>query len=70
MKKIENSKGPWLYRFLIKSFIIIFGILVFWILGFLLEDIEAIKGPRYNRVEKSYLDSALITKEKDSYSEK
>ena len=62
MKKIENSKEPWLYRFLIKSFIIIFGILVFWILGFLLEDIEAIKGPRYNKVEKSYLDPDLIVK--------
>ena len=65
MKNIENSKGPWLYRFLIKSFIVIFGILVFWILGFLLEDIESIKGPRYNKIEKSYLEPGLITEEKE-----
>ncbi len=64
MKNIENSKGPWLYRFLIKSFIVIFGILVFWILGFLLEDIESIKGPRYNKIEQSYLEPGLITEEK------
>lgn len=61
MKKIENSNGTWLYRFLIKSFIIIFGILVFWILGFFLEDIEAIKGPAYSQIEKSYLEPDLIT---------
>ncbi|MGB6127418.1 MAG: hypothetical protein WBG30_01595 [Psychrilyobacter sp.] len=65
MKNIEKSKGPWLYRFLIKSFIIIFGILVFWILGFFLEDIESIKGPKYDKIEKSYIESGLITKEKE-----
>lgn len=65
MKNIENSKGPWLYRFLIKSFIIIFGILVFWILGFFLEDIESIKGPKYDKIENSYIEPGLITKEKE-----
>ena len=65
MRKIENSNGTWLYRFLIKTFIIVFGILVFWILGFFLEDIEDIKGPIYNTIERSYLDLDLLkTQEK------
>jgi len=65
MKKIENSNETWLYGFLIKSFIIIFGILIFWILGFFLEDIEAIKGPVYNRIEKNYLEPNLIEDQQD-----
>ena len=64
MKKVEKSNGPWVYRFFIKSFIVIFGILVFWILGFLLEDIEDIKGPNYSKIEKTYLEPTLITKER------
>ncbi|KOR30586.1 hypothetical protein TI05_13710, partial [Achromatium sp. WMS3] len=42
-----NPKGPWIHRFSINLFTIIFAILVFWTLGFFVEDIESIEGPDY-----------------------
>lgn len=38
-------KGPWFLRFLIVLFSVIFGLLVYWLLGFLLGDIGSWPGP-------------------------
>jgi len=59
----ENVKrGTWGVRVLIHLFTVILGVLVFWLLGFLLEDIESIKGPDYTAVENKYVEQSLVNK--------
>jgi predicted RNA-binding Zn-ribbon protein involved in translation (DUF1610 family) len=61
--KVNYSQGTWGVRVLINFFTIIIGILFFWLLGFLVEDIETIKGPDQETIEKKYVDHALIQKQ-------
>lgn len=58
-----KPKGPWLTRFFIRFFTLLLGILVFWVLGFLVEDIRSIPGPDYSAVEAGYLDKTLLDTE-------
>lgn len=62
MKPAVKSKGPWLHRFAIHLFTVVLAVLVFWVLGFLVEDIQSIPGPDYDTIEKSHLDKQLIVK--------
>jgi len=63
MNAQQKPKGPWIHRFSIRLFTIILAILVFWVLGFLVEDIESIKGPRYDEIEKKHVDQKLVAKQ-------
>ena len=65
MSASRTPKGPWIHRFSIRLFTVILAILVFWVLGFLVEDIESIDGPQYNEIEKKHVDSELVEKEKE-----
>jgi predicted RNA-binding Zn-ribbon protein involved in translation (DUF1610 family) len=60
---MSKSKGPWITRFSIRLFTVVFGILIFWLLGFLVEDIESIQGPQYEPIEARHLDRTLIANE-------
>jgi len=60
----QKPKGPWIHRFSIRIFTVILAILIFWVLGFFVEDIESIKGPQYNEIEKTYVDQKLVEKQK------
>ncbi len=62
MKK-NVSGGTWGVRLLIKLFTLVLGILVFWLLGFLMEDIGTVSGPNYQEIEKQYLDQTLVARE-------
>lgn len=63
MIRIEaKTKGTWLHRFAIRAFTVILTVLVFWVLGFLVEDIRSIKGPEYATIEKKHVDGALVEK--------
>jgi hypothetical protein len=55
-----RSKGPWLSRFAIRSLAIAWGLLIFWSLGLLVDDIGAIPGPDYQKIEQRYLDTQLV----------
>ena len=59
-----QPKGPWFQRFLINFFTVVLAVLVFWVLGFLMEDIESIEGPRYRDVEARFVDGDLVEKSK------
>ena len=61
---MQKLKGPWFHRLLIHIFTVVLAVLVFWVLGFLVEDVESIQGPRYPDVEKQFVDQALVEKEK------
>jgi predicted RNA-binding Zn-ribbon protein involved in translation (DUF1610 family) len=64
MKTEVKSKGPWLHRFAIQLFTLILAVLVFWVLGFFVSDIQSISGPDYTTIEKKHLDKALVAKRK------
>ena len=63
MKTAPKPRGPWIHRFSIRLFTVILAILVYWVLGFLVGDIESIQGPRYSEIEKEYVDQALVGQE-------
>lgn len=62
MKTHIKSKGRWLHRFAIQFLAAILTILVFWLLGFLMEDIQSIPGPDYDTIEKKYVDKDIVAK--------
>ena len=65
MNTQQKPKGPWIHRFSIRLFTVILAVLVFWVLGFLVEDIESIKGPQYDKIEKKHVNQQLVAKQKD-----
>jgi predicted RNA-binding Zn-ribbon protein involved in translation (DUF1610 family) len=62
MKDAPKSKGPWINRFAIRLLTVVLGILIFWLLGFLVEDIESIEGPEYDAIEARHVDKSLVEK--------
>lgn len=68
MSKNSGARGTWFHRFIIRFFTVVLGILFFWLLGFLVEDIERIPGPQYSAVEKQYVDGNLLQR-RDSLQE-
>ncbi len=63
MKAAPRPKGPWIHRFSIRLFTVVLAVLVYWVLGFLVEDIESIQGPQYDEIEKKHVDQALVEQE-------
>lgn len=60
MSSKSKPRGPWIHRFLIRLFTLVFAVLVFWVLGFFVDDIESIKGPDWQEIEKEHVDQALV----------
>jgi hypothetical protein len=60
MSAKRTPKGPWINRIAIHLLTVALTILIFWFLGFLVEDIKTIEGPRYEDTEKEYVDQALV----------
>ncbi|MEX0701887.1 MAG: hypothetical protein WD069_07305 [Planctomycetales bacterium] len=54
-----SPKGPWLHRFLVYGLTVLFGLLVYWLLGFVVDDIGTWPGPDYAALEERMLDPAL-----------
>ena len=63
--KSKTTKGPRTIRLLAHVCTVILGVLIFWLLGFLVEDIESLPGPDYQAVERSYVDQALVRKQQE-----
>jgi len=64
MSKTRERKGPEGHRFLVLTLNIILAILVYWLLGFVIDDIGQQPGPDYSQIQKHYQDPALV-KQKD-----
>lgn len=62
-----EKKGPRSYRFLMMTLYVVFGLLLFWFLGFLMDDIANRPGPNLTQVQKKYQDPQLV-KDKEAYS--
>lgn len=59
MEEPKAVKGPWTQRLLILFFAALFGLLVFWLIGFVLKDIGSWPGPDYVALEQRMLDPEL-----------
>jgi predicted RNA-binding Zn-ribbon protein involved in translation (DUF1610 family) len=59
MNEAAVHKGPWTHRFLIVLFTVILGLLTYWLLGFVVNDIGTWPGPSYEELEKQWLDKGL-----------
>lgn len=58
-----RSRGTWVHRLAIRIFTLILAILIFWILGFFVEDIQSIQGPDYRSIETKHLDGKWVAKQ-------
>lgn len=59
MSAIRKHPGPWAHRVLVYGFSLLFGLLVYWLLGFVVRDIATWPGPTYQAVERELLDPQL-----------
>lgn len=62
MKNEVKSKGTWLHRFAIRLCTLALAILVFWVLGFLVQDIRTIRGVDFSSIEGKHVDKSLTLK--------
>lgn len=62
MKTDAKSKGTWIHRFAIRLFTLVLAVLIFWVLGFFVDDIRSIRGPDFGTIEKQHLDKNLVAK--------
>jgi len=62
MNTETKSKGTWIHRFAIRLFTLVLAVLVFWVLGFFVDDIRSIRGPDYAAIEQKHLDKDLAAK--------
>lgn len=62
MKSESKSKGTWIHRFAIRLFTCVLAVLIFWILGFFVDDIRSVRGPDYHAIEQKHLDKDLVAK--------
>ncbi|HEX6986386.1 MAG TPA: hypothetical protein VF170_13470, partial [Planctomycetaceae bacterium] len=58
----KTAKSPWSHRLLVLFFAALFGLLVFWLIGFVLRDIGTWPGPDYAALERSMLDRQLLAR--------
>ena len=59
MAKSQN-KGPWTHRLLTYVFTLLLGLLIYWLLDFILADIGNLPGPSYAELEAEMLDGSLV----------
>ena len=59
-KTEKKSKGTWFHRFAIWVFTFVLTVLVFWALGFFVDDIRSIRGPDYPAIEKEFVNKDLM----------
>lgn len=62
MSTSPRPKGPWFNRVVIRAFTVVLGILIFWLLGFFVDDIASLEGPNYEPIETKHLDKGLVEK--------
>lgn len=65
MRTKGKSKGTWIHRFAIKLFTLVLAVLIYWVLGFFVDDIQSIRGPDYDTIEQKYLNKDLVAKRVD-----
>ena len=62
MSENKKLKGTGVQRFFIIVLALILGVLLFWLLDFLTDDIGSIRGPDFQRVRARHVDASLDEK--------
>jgi hypothetical protein len=57
----DRAKGPWHHRVLIWFFSVLLAVLVYWMLGFVVNDIGSLPGPGFPVIERSFVSSELVS---------
>lgn len=60
-----NRRGTWLQRVLIAIFSVVLTLLIYWLLGFVLNDIGRLPGPDWSEFESTRLDQSLVVTERE-----
>ena len=63
---VKEKKGPKGHRALVITLTILLGLLIYWLLGFVMDDIGNQAGPSLQEVQKKYQDPTLV-KNKESF---
>jgi predicted RNA-binding Zn-ribbon protein involved in translation (DUF1610 family) len=63
MPDAPKREGPRFLRILVIVFSCILGVLVYWLLGFVFDDIDTLSGPDYAAIELTHLDRATVQQE-------
>lgn len=58
-----RRKGPWYIRFGVKVMAVALAVLLYWLLGFVVNDIGSIKVPDYGAIEEQHVDRALVVRQ-------
>lgn len=58
----RHPRGPWIHRAAIRLFTLVLAVLIFWLLGFFMQDIRSIRGPDYEQIEARHVDQALVAR--------
>lgn len=64
--QLSEKKGTKGYRFLMMTLYVVLGLLFYWFLGFLMDDISDQPGPSLTEIQKKYQDPSIV-KEKENY---
>lgn len=62
MKNREKPRGTWIHRLAIRLFTLALAVLVFWVLGFVVDDIRSVPGPDHDAIEAKYIDHDLVVR--------
>jgi predicted RNA-binding Zn-ribbon protein involved in translation (DUF1610 family) len=65
MKTAMKPQGTWVHRLAIRLFTLAFAVLIFWVLGFLVDDVRGLRGPDYAEIEKRHVSQELVAKQAD-----
>jgi len=65
MKLRFERKGPAGHRFLVYFFSFLLTLFLFWLLGFVEEDIGNVRGPDYQEIEARFVDQAALKQKAD-----
>jgi len=60
MAETRSNKGPWIHRFLLNLFTVTLAVLIYWLLGFVINDIGSWPSSSYSDVENRLLDLELL----------
>lgn len=70
MTASTHTKGPFFHRFMIAFFSVLFGLLLYWLLGFIDQDLEQLEGPDYQQLEKQILDQGKVSNLEETQEER
>jgi hypothetical protein len=61
---VPRRGGTWLQRFFIGVFSVLLGLLTYWLLGFVVNDLGSLPGPDYQQLEQQRLDPQLLDRQR------